>query len=153
MKRGLKIAGIVLGGIVVAVIALPFGLNVNSFRPKLEAALSSAIGRPVTVGNLSLSILGETVSAQDLAIADDPAFSQQPFVRAKGLKVGVEILPLIFSKSLHVTELTLDNPQITILRSATGTWNFSSLGGGSSPAATPGSAAPVAPVAPVTPTP
>src|SRR5450631_1668417 len=146
MKRGLKIAGIVLGVIVVAVIALPFGLNVNSFRPKLEAALTSAIGRPVTVGNLSLSILGETVSAQDIAIADDPAFSQQPFVRAKGLKVGVEILPLIFSKSLHVTELTLDNPQITILRSASGTWNFSSLGGGSSPAATPASSSnPVAP--------
>jgi len=135
MKRGLKIAGIVLGVIVAAVIALPFGVNVNSFRPKLEAELSSAIRRPVTVGNLSLSVLGETVSAQDLAIADDPAFSQQPFVRAKGLKVGVEILPLIFSRSIHVTELTLDTPEITVLRSATGSWNFSSLGGGSGTAA------------------
>ncbi len=140
MKRVLKIVGIVVAVIVVAVIALPFGLNVNSFRPKLEAELSSALGRQVTVGNLNLSILAETVSAQDLAIADDPAFSQQPFVRAKDLKVGVELLPLIFSHSIHVTELTLDKPEITLLRSASGTWNFSSLGGSSAspaPAAAP----------------
>jgi AsmA protein len=136
MKRRLQIVGIVCAVIVAAVIALPFGINVNSFRPKLETELSSAIGRPVRVGNLSLSFFARTVSAQDLAIGDDLGFSQQPFVRAKELKVGVEILPLIFSRSLHVTELTLDKPEITLLRSASGTWNFSSLGG--SPAASPG---------------
>ena len=136
MKRRLQIVGIVCAVIVAAVIALPFGVNVNSFRPKLETELSSAIGRPVRVGNLSLSFFARTVSAQDLTIGDDPGFSQQPFVRAKELKVGVEILPMIFSHSLQVTELTLDSPEITLLRSASGTWNFSSLGG--SPAASPG---------------
>ncbi len=147
MKQKLRVAGIVLGVIVVAVIALPFGLNANSFRPKLESELSAALGRPVTLGNLSLSIFAGSVSAQDLAIADDPAFGTNPFVRAKSLKVGVEILPLIFSKSLHVTELTLDHPEITLLRSASGTWNFSTLGTtnhspapASTPAAAPNSA-------------
>jgi AsmA protein len=136
MKRRLQIVGMVCAVIVAAVIALPLGINVNSFRPKLETELSSAIGRPVRVGNLSLSFFARTVSAQDLAIGDDLGFSQQPLVRAKELQVGVEILPLIFSRSLHVTELTLDKPEITLLRSASGTWNFSSLGG--SPAASPG---------------
>lgn len=93
MKRRLKIAGIVVGVIVVAVIALPFGVNVNSFRPRLEAELSAALGRQVKVGNLSLSLFGGSVAAQDLSIADDPAFSTEPFVRAKSLKVGVELLP------------------------------------------------------------
>ena len=115
MKRRLQIVGIVCAVIVAAVIALPFGINVNSFRPKLETELSSAIGRPVRVGNLSLSFFARTVSAQDLAIGDDLGFSQQPFVRAKELKVGVEILPLIFSRSLHVTELTLDKPELSLI--------------------------------------
>jgi AsmA protein len=137
MKHKLRIAGIVFAVIVVAVIALPFGLNANSFRPKLESELSAALGRPVTVGDLSLSILAGSVSAQDLAIADDPAFSQNPFVRAKALKVGVEILPLIFSKSLHITELTVDHPEITLLRSASGMWNFSTLGATNSTSASP----------------
>ena len=148
MKQKLRIAGIVLAVIVVAVLALPFGLNANSFRPKLEAELSSALGRKVTLGNLSLSIWSGSVSASDLAIADDPGFSQNPFVQAKSLKVGVELLPLIFSKSLHVTQLTLDHPEITLLRSAAGTWNFSSLGAtNAAPAASPSAPASSSPPA------
>ena len=44
MKRALKIIGIVFAVILLAVIALPFLINVNSFRPKLEAELSTALG-------------------------------------------------------------------------------------------------------------
>ncbi|HEV3207879.1 MAG TPA: AsmA family protein [Terriglobales bacterium] len=128
MKRGLKIAGIVVAVILLILIALPFLINVNSFRPKLESGLSSALGREVKVGNLSLSILSGSVSAEDLSIADDPAFSKDAFIRAKSLKVGVEVVPLIFSKALHVTDITLDKPEIALLRDASGKWNFSSLG-------------------------
>ncbi|MFI5110376.1 MAG: hypothetical protein ACHP78_16255, partial [Terriglobales bacterium] len=63
------------------------------------------------------------------AIADDPAFSKTPFVTAKSLKVGVELIPLIFSKQLNVTGITLVQPEITLLKAANGTWNYSSLGG------------------------
>jgi AsmA protein len=128
MKRSLKIAGIVIAVLLVVIIALPFLVNVNSFRPRLESELSTALGRDVKVGNLSLSILSGSVAADNLSIADDPAFSSNPFIQAKQLKVGVELIPLIFSKALHVTHLTLDQPQIMLLRSASGKWNFSSLG-------------------------
>lgn len=131
MKRALKIIGIVLAVLIVALIALPFTLNVNSFRPKLESELSSALGRQVKVGNLDLSILSGGIAAENISIADDPAFSTDPFIRAKSLKVGVELMPLIFSKTLRITDLTLDEPQVVLLRSTSGTWNFSSLGGGS----------------------
>ncbi len=114
--------------LLLVVIALPFLINVNSFRPKLESALTEALGREVKVGNLSLSILSGSVSAEDLSIADDPAFSKDSFIRAKSLKVGVEVMPLIFSKTLHVTDITLDKPEIALLRDASGKWNFSSLG-------------------------
>jgi AsmA protein len=135
MKRGLRIAGIVVAVIVLAAIALPFLVNVNSFRPKLESELSSALGRRVKVGNLSLALLSGSVSAQDLSIAEDPAFGQDPFIRAKALNVGVEVMPLIFSKTLHVTDITLDRPEILLLHDGSGKWNFSSLGGKSEPAA------------------
>ena len=143
MKRALKIIGIVVAVILLVVIALPFLVNVNSFRPKLESELSSALGRQVKVGNLSLSILSGSVSAEDLSISDDPAFSKDPFIRAKALKVGVEVMPLIFSKILHVTDVTLDRPEISLLRDAAGKWNFSSLGNKSEAATKP--AAPESP--------
>lgn len=131
--KALKIVGIVIAVLLLIVIAIPFLINVNSFRPKLESELTEALGREVKVGNLSLSILSGSVSAEDLSIADDPAFSKNPFIRAKSLKVGVEVMPLIFSKTLHVTDITLDRPQIALLRDAAGKWNFSSLGSKSAP--------------------
>src|SRR5246127_3758331 len=130
MKRFLKIVAIVIAVLVVIVIALPFVVDANTFRPKLEAELTDALGRQVKVGNLSLSLLSGGVTADNISIADDPQFSKSPFVQAKSLKVGVEMIPLIFSRALNVTELTLDQPQINLVKSEDGNrWNFSSLGG------------------------
>jgi AsmA protein len=128
-KRWLRIAGIAVLAFLVILIALPFLINVNRFRPKIESEASTALRRQVTVGNLSLSILSARVGAEDIVIADDPAFSRSPFVTARTLKVGVELMPLIFSKQLNVTDITLEEPQITLLKTSGGKWNFSSLGG------------------------
>src|SRR5579862_6722302 len=135
-KRRMKIIGIAIAIILVILIALPLFINVNSFRPKIESELTNALGRPVTLGELSLSILSGSVGVEDVSIADDPAFSKSPFITAKSVKVGVELMPLIFSKQLNVTEIVLDQPQITLLKSANGVWNFSSLGGTSAKQAT-----------------
>jgi AsmA protein len=139
MKRGLKILAIVVGVLIVIVIAVPFLIDANTFRPTLESDLGAALGRTVKVGNLSFSLLSGSVSADDIAIADDSTFSKTPFVQAKSLKVGVELIPLIFSKSLNVTELTLNQPEISLVRSEDGAkWNFSSLGNTSVANVSPG---------------
>jgi AsmA protein len=128
MKSPAKIIGSIVVALIVLAIVLPFVVDVNAFRPKIESELSAALGRQVSVGNLHLSIWSGSVSADDLAIANDPAFGTAPFIRAKSLNVGVEMFPLIFSKALHVTNLTLENPEVSLVRSASGKWNFSSLG-------------------------
>ena len=130
MTRFLKILAILIAVLIVVATAITFLVDVNSFRPKLESELSGALGRQVRVGNLSLSILSGSVSADDISIADDPVFSKSRFVQAKSFKVGVELIPLIFSKKLNVTELTLDQPEISLVKSENGEkWNFSSIGG------------------------
>ena len=128
MKNVLKIIGIVVAVLLVVAVVVPFLVNVNAFRPQIESSLSSALGRPVKVGNLSLSIISGSVEADQLSIADDSKFSSAPFIQAKELQVGVELLPLIFSKQLNVTQLRIEHPQITLLRDRDGVWNFSSLG-------------------------
>jgi AsmA protein len=130
MKRIIKILAIVVAVLVVIAIAIPFFVDANTFRPKLESMLTTSLGREVKVGNLSLSLFSGSVSADNISIADDPKFSQTPFVQAKSLSVGVELMPLIFSKALNVTEITLNQPEIALVKSENGeTWNFSSLGG------------------------
>jgi len=124
----LKIIGIVIALLIVVAIAIPFFINVNSFRPQIESNLTSALGRPVKIGNLNLSLLSGSVGADQLSIAEDPKFGSGAFLEAKSLKVGVEMMPLIFNKQLNVTELVIERPEITLLRNRDGVWNFSSLG-------------------------
>ncbi len=136
MNRKLRIALIIVGVLVVLLFVVPFLIPINQFRPTIEEKASQALGRKVAVGDLSFSLIGGSVSAESLSIGDDPKFSQSPFLTAKSLKVGVEILPLIFSKSLNVTGVTIENPEVTLLRNAANQWNYSSLGGSSKPEAT-----------------
>lgn len=136
MKRAFGWLAIVVALLVLIALALPFLIDANQFRPRLEAALTQALARDVKLGDLKLSIFSGGVSAADLSIADDPSFSKTPFIQAKSLKVGVELQPLIFSKKLNVTGVEIDDPEIALIQSDTGTWNFASLGGKSTAPAT-----------------
>jgi AsmA protein len=129
MKGKLRYLWIGIAVLVIVLICVPFFINVDSFRPTLEKELSRSLGREVKVGKLSLSLFSGSVVADDITIADDPAFSAAPFVTAKSFRVGVEIFPLIFSKVLHVTNLRLEEPKIALRHDAAGNWNFSKLGG------------------------
>src|SRR5580693_3550116 len=128
MNKTLKIVLIVVGVLIVLILIVPFLIPVNQFRPTIEEKASAALGRKVQLGNLSLSLISGSLSAEELSIGDDPKFSSSPFLTAKSLKVGVEIMPLIFSKTLNVTGVTIDSPQVTLLHNGAGQWNYSSLG-------------------------
>ena len=132
MKKPLIIAAIVIAVLIVIVIALPLLIDANQFKPTLETDLSKALGRPVAIGNIQLAIFSGGVTVDNVSIADDPAFSHSPFLQAKQLTAGVALVPLIFSKKLEVASFTVASPQVTLLRSPSGKWNFSSLGSRSS---------------------
>jgi AsmA protein len=128
MKRLLVISGIIVGVLLLVIIAVPLFINVDSFRPDLEKKLSAALNRQVHIGKLDASLLSGGASASDITIADDPAFNKDPFLKAASVKVGVQLMPLIFSKQLKVTSLTIQKPDITLLKNAAGKWNYSTLG-------------------------
>jgi len=128
MSKTLRNILIAVGVLVVLLIVIPFMIPVNQFRPTIEEKASAALGRKVQVGDLSLSLFGGALSAKDLSIGDDPKFSPSPFLTAKSLSVGVEVMPLIFSKQLNVTGITIDEPQVTLLKNPAGDWNYSTIG-------------------------
>ena len=128
MKKTLKIVLIIVGVLIVVALVVPFLIPVNQFRPTIEEKASAALGRKVELGNLSLSLISGSLSADNISIGDDPKFSSAPFLTAKSLNVGVEMMPLIFSKTLNVTGVTLASPKVTLLHNTAGQWNYSSLG-------------------------
>ena len=132
MKRPwVKVAAIVAALFVVIVILVPFFVNADTFRPALENQLSSALGRKVTLGHLSFSLLSGSLVADNISIADDPAFSTSPFLQAKSFHIGVHIAPLLFHHQVEITRLIVSDPSINLIHVGNGKWNFSSLGGAS----------------------
>jgi AsmA protein len=128
MGRTLRIILVIVAVLVVLVLAAPFLIPVNQFRPIIEEKASAALGRKVDVGNLSLSLFSGSLAADNLSIADDPKFSKAPFLTATSIKVGVELLPLILHKELNITAIVIDSPGVVLIRGPGGDWNYSSFG-------------------------
>src|SRR5215472_12818238 len=144
MKRLLLVSGIVLGLLIVAALAVPLFINVDAFRPELEQRLSTALNRPVHIGQLQASIFKGGAAAENISIADDPAFSKGPFLQASALQVGLRLMPLIFSRRMEVTSVTVQQPDIVLLKNAVGKWNYSTLGAASTTKPAPATSGPAA---------
>jgi len=132
MSSALKWIGIVIVVLILLLIIAPFLIPVDKFRPTIEQKATEALGRKVQLGKLSLSLISGSLGVDNLSVADDPKFNSGAFLTAKSVKVGVEMMPLIFSKQVNVTSIVIDNPQVMMLKDPSGKWNFSSIGGNSS---------------------
>jgi len=132
-RRALQMTAAIVGVIVVLVAITPFVIRVDRFRPLIEERASAALGRRVDLGKLRLSLSRPSLTTETLVIADDPEFGSSPFLEAKSVSVGIKLMPLILSRSLKVTTITIDSPQVTVIRNAAGRWNYSSLGSSAMP--------------------
>jgi AsmA protein len=61
---------------------------------------------------------------KNFALADDAAFSTEDFLRAKDLRMELRLLPL-FIGQFRPKRISLESPHLTIVRDATGRYNFS----------------------------
>lgn len=123
---------IVLGGLVALLIviglAIPMFLNADNFRARIESELSTSLGRKVTLGKLDLSVWSGSLVAQNATVSDDPSFSNEPFLQASLVKINIELIPLVFTRQVHITGFSIDTPKINLIRHANGTWNYSTIG-------------------------
>jgi AsmA protein len=122
----LATVGVVL---LVGLLVLQHLLDADTYRGRIEAALSNSLGRTVQLGHLSFSIFSGSLIAAAPAIADDPAFSNQPFLTAKDTRIGIETGAFLLHRELHIRSFTIDQPRIMLARAENGTWNYSTLGG------------------------
>jgi AsmA protein len=127
----ITIAAIAGGIILLLLIAIPFLLNADNYRPRIQTALSDATGRQVTLGHLGFSLFTGSLTADQLSIADDPAFGQQPFIQAQQIHIGIELGPLIFDKQVKIRSITIDTPKINLIQNQANVWNYASLGNSS----------------------
>jgi uncharacterized protein involved in outer membrane biogenesis len=116
----------------VAALAL-LAMNLNSYlnenREWVAEQAQAALGRSLEFGEAGISLSGGIgVRVADLRIGDDPAFSQEDFVRAEAVDVRVALMPLL-SGDVEVTRVVLRAPEIRVIRTSKGL-STDSLGGG-----------------------
>jgi AsmA protein len=127
--RKLGIAAlIVIVLLVAAVLIVPHLIAISRYHGQIQAQLQQRLGRPVSLGEMGLSLLPPSFQVRNVVIAEDSRFSTgQPFVTAEKLAVSVKLWPLL-RKEVEIKSLQLQRPRVELVRDAQGTWNFASLG-------------------------
>jgi len=133
MKKLKILAAIVVALIVVVILGVWLLLDVNKYRPQIQAKLEEQLQRKVTLGEMSLGLFPPRFTVQDVVIAEDPTFkSEFPFTQAKQLDVRVSLLPLL-SGNVKVNSIDLQEPSVELIRNSAGVWNFASVAKGGAP--------------------
>ena len=134
MRKLIRAAIVVVGVIVVVVVAVVIYavLNLNGIIQKQRGLIlskaSDAVGRKVDVQDIHASLgWGVIADLRGVTIADDPSFSQTPFVQAADVYARVALMPLL-SHRVDVKQISLKQPVVHIIRNQRGQLNVSSIG-------------------------
>lgn len=130
----IKIVAVSIIGLIVVVFIGAFifikTIDVNKYIPQITQQISKAINRPVTINHLGLDLSltkGLSLSLQGLAIKDDPNFSSTDFLDVKEASLGLDIMPLILQREIHITNIVITSPQISVVRSSDGKINAQTM--------------------------
>ena len=114
-------AGAFIGLIVLAAIALSLFLDINAYKPRLEAAASAVTGMEVSVnGHLGISFFpGLRVTLEDVHIRNRGA----ELVTARKARIGVDFLALL-KQDVRIRSVVLEQPILSIERDRDGRFNY-----------------------------
>ena len=126
-------AGGVVGFVVLVVLAVLLFVDANAYKPRLEAAASSALGMEVTVGGrLGIGLFpGLLVTLEDVHIRNRGT----DVASAREARLGIDLLPLL-QKQVRIGKIVLQQLRLSIERDRDGKFNLqkSEAAGGTFPA-------------------
>lgn len=117
------------------------------FIPLLERRAEAALGRPVQIGGLDVSLGRLTdITLTELRVDNPEGFpADPPFAAVPRLRVRVDVMAFIRERRIVLPEIAIDRPRLEVLADAEGRNNYSfpALSGGDAapePEAEPGPA-------------
>ncbi len=129
IRRASWIAGILVIVVVALAIAIPFFVDINTYRGRIETEAEAILGRDVTLGQMKLTLLPiPGVSVKPLSIASDQK-GDPPFLSAEALSAHARLMPLLQGK-IAIASFTAHRPQIYLHRYADGHTNLPDFSGG-----------------------
>ncbi len=122
MKKLLVALGILVGLLVLAGVAILVFVDVNAHKPRIETAVSDALGMEFRIrGKAGLRLFPSAgIALSDVRLRN----RDTELATAKTLRVGVELLPLLLNRQVNITELVLEKPAIRIEKGLDGKFNY-----------------------------
>src|SRR2546423_1932789 len=104
-------------------IFLPPLITANRLKGRIAGAISNALGRKVTFGEIHLRLLPQPgFDISDFIVEDDPTFGAEPMLRADEVTAYLRLTSL-WQGRLEVAQLSLKNPSLNLVRNQNGEWN------------------------------
>ena len=134
MRRLFLIVFALLALLLAAAVIAPTFLPSETYRGRIETALSERLDRQVQItGDVQVRLLPSlAVSAADVRIANAPGYGDEPFAEMAALRLRLALIPLL-SRQVIVEEFVLVDPVIRMASDGrTNNWSFGSGEAGAS---------------------
>jgi uncharacterized protein involved in outer membrane biogenesis len=125
LKHILFVIGGTVGLLLLVVVVGPLVVDLDRYKPRLEAVASEALGMEVRIGGrLSLGFLpGCHVTVEDVRILDEHAMA---VASAKQASLGIALVPLL-RREFRLSRVGLTQPRLCVERGLDGRFNVGRL--------------------------
>lgn len=125
MKKILVAVGVVVSLAVIAAVAAPFLVPVETYKAEIEKRASEATGRKLTIaGPVSFSLLPSlAISARDVSFSNAPGATNANMMLLERLDVKLKLLPLL-SGEVAIDSFVLEKPVIHLEKNRQGRCNW-----------------------------
>lgn len=95
--------------------------DINSYRADIEAKLSTALNRPVSIQRIEMKIsMIPTIKITDIVIGNPTGFSDNtPFVKVASAEGTLALGPLIMDKKVQIIGISLQKAEVNVVNTPT----------------------------------
>jgi AsmA family len=114
--------------LILLIALIPPLISVNRFQRRITMSISQSLGRPVHLDTVTLSLLplpGFTL--QNLVVSEDPAFGNEPIIRAMSVHATLRISSLWRRQVEFSTISFTDTTSVNLVHLPDGRWNLESI--------------------------
>lgn len=128
LKIILIVVGIFFALVVVGIATAALLFDPNQYSGQIAEQVKKENGRDLTLGHLELKVFPWlAVGAQNVKLGNAPGFGAEPFAELGEARVGVKLLPLLFSRRVELSTLTVKGLKLNLAVDKTGKNNWDDL--------------------------
>lgn len=112
---------------IVAVLVVPPLVSMSRYTGRITGLMAASLGRPVRLSSVRARLLPRPgFVLYDLTVEEDPAFGAEPLLHATKVVASIRLLSL-WRGRLEISEVSVDDASLNLVRTPGGRWNLESL--------------------------